>query len=82
MPIMSTDDKHTARPQDRYEFRVRGQLGETMLGAFDDLEAETRSETYTMLRGELVDQAALHGVLAQIESLGLELLEVRRLPGS
>ena len=33
-----------------------------------------------MLRG-VADQAALHGVLAQIEALGLELLEVRRLPG-
>jgi hypothetical protein len=28
-----------------------------------------------------VDQSALHGVLAQIEALGLELLELRRLPG-
>jgi hypothetical protein len=28
--------------------------------------------------GVLPDQSALHGVLAQIEALGLELLEVRR----
>jgi hypothetical protein len=28
------------------------------------------------------DQSALHGVLCRIESLGLELLEVRRLPGT
>jgi hypothetical protein len=33
-----------------------------------------------MLRGPLRDQSALHGLLAQIEALGLELLEVRRLP--
>jgi hypothetical protein len=33
-----------------------------------------------MLTGTLRDQAALHGVLAEIEALGLELLEVRRLP--
>jgi len=33
-----------------------------------------------VLHGVLPDQAALHGVLAQIEALGLELLEVRRLP--
>ena len=32
-----------------------------------------------MLAGALPDQAALHGVLAEIEALGLELLEVRRL---
>ncbi|HEY2487873.1 MAG TPA: hypothetical protein VGI37_00070 [Streptosporangiaceae bacterium] len=32
-----------------------------------------------MLTGTLADQAALYGVLAQAEALGLELLEVRRL---
>ena len=31
-----------------------------------------------MLAGPLPDQAALYGVLARIEALGLELLEVRR----
>jgi len=30
--------------------------------------------------GTFADQAALYGVLAQIEALGLELIEVRRLP--
>ncbi len=64
-----------------YEIRVRGQLGHTMLHAFAGLQSEVRSED-TILRGPLVDQAALHGVLAQIESLGLELLEVRRIPRS
>ena len=33
----------------------------------------------TVLTGTLPDQAALYGALAQIEALGLELLEVRRL---
>jgi hypothetical protein len=61
------------------EFRVRGHLGTTMLRAFPALHAEARGGD-TLLRGEVVDQAALHGVLARIEALGLELLEVRRLP--
>jgi hypothetical protein len=34
----------------------------------------------TILSGVFADQAALYGVLAQLESLGLELIEVRRLP--
>jgi hypothetical protein len=34
----------------------------------------------TVLTGPLPDRAALHGVIAEIEALGLELLEVRRLP--
>ena len=60
----------------RYEIRVRGVLSDTLLEAFPGLQARTeRGET--MLSGELPDRAALHGVLAEIESLGLELLEVR-----
>jgi hypothetical protein len=62
-----------------YEIRVRGRLGKTLLGAFPALHADTRDED-TLLTGGLADQAALHGVLAQIEALGLELLEVRRVP--
>jgi hypothetical protein len=62
-----------------YGIRVRGHLGETMLSAFPTLDAEVRGED-TVLRGQLPDQAALHGVLAQIAALGLELVDVRRLP--
>ena len=61
------------------EFRLRGHLGDTILGAFPSLRAEICGQD-TVLRGSLPDQAALHGVLAQIEALGLELLEFRRLP--
>ena len=61
-----------------YEFRVRGHLGQTTLRAFPDLKAEA-SGGDTLLMGAVRDQAGLHGVLAQIEALGLELLEVRRL---
>jgi len=35
-----------------------------------------------VLAGALPDQAALHGVLSEIEALGLELLEIRRLPSA
>ena len=61
-----------------YEFRVRGHLGRTLLQAFPDFDAEV-SGNCTLLRGTVTDQAALHGVLAQIASLRLELLEVRQL---
>lgn len=63
-----------------YQILVRGRIGRTMRAAFPDLRAEAQGED-TMLSGTLPDQAALHGVLAQIEALGLELLEVRRLEG-
>jgi hypothetical protein len=60
-----------------YEIRVRGQLGETLVSAFPGLRAHTHG-TETVLTGALPDQAALYGVLGQIEALGLELLELRR----
>ena len=65
----------------QYEIRVRGRLGETMRAAFPELLASVDGAD-TVLTGLLSDQAAVFGVLAAIESLGLELLEVRRLaPG-
>ena len=77
-----TSDKVTSahggpQPQ-RYEIWVRGHLGDTMRSAFPALRAQPRGDN-TALTGALPDQAALYGVLAAIEALGLELLEVRRL---
>jgi hypothetical protein len=60
-----------------YQIRVRGRLGKTMRAAFPALDAQTQGDD-TLLTGALADQAALHGVLARIEALGLELLELRR----
>ena len=76
---MSTAPQRPDQPA-VYEIRVRGRLGPTVLGAFPALRAEWRGRD-TVLRGPLPDQAALHGVLAQVERLALELLEVRR-PGA
>jgi hypothetical protein len=69
---------HCDQPQ-HYRICVRGRLGETIRSAFPALQARTRGDD-TMLTGVLADQAALYGVLAEIEALGLELIEVRRLP--
>jgi hypothetical protein len=63
----------------RYRIRIRGRLGETIRSAFPALRARA-SGGDTVLTGALCDQAALYGVLAEIEALRLELLEVRRLP--
>jgi len=79
---MTSDDVTGAgcpRQPQRYEISVRGHLGEMMRSAFPALRAQTRGED-TVLTGTLPDHAALHGVLTEIEALGLELLEVRRVP--
>jgi len=61
-----------------YRVRVRGQLGQTIRSAFPALRARAEGGD-TVLTGALADQAALYGVLAEVEALGLELIEVRRL---
>ena len=63
----------------QYKIYVRGHLGETMRSAFPALRAQARGDD-TVLTGALSDPAALYGVLAEFEALGLELLEVRRVP--
>jgi hypothetical protein len=62
-----------------YEIRVRGSLSEALIAAFPNLAGRPQVGE-TVLRGALPDQAALFGVLAQIEALGLELVDVRRTP--
>ena len=59
-----------------FEIEIDGHLGATVLGAFPALAAERRG-AHTLLTGVL-DRSALYGVLAEIETLGLELVEVRR----
>ena len=60
-----------------YMIRINGHLGATVLSAFPAL-APHHHGTHTVLTG-LLDRSALYGVLAEIEALGLDLLEVRQL---
>ena len=64
-------------PPHNYEIRVRGRLGGTFRTAFPGLRARTHGSD-TVLSGPLADRAALYGVLAMIETLGLELIELRQ----
>ena len=61
-----------------YEIRIRGRLCDSVCGAFEDFTTAVRPAE-TVMRGELRDQSELHGLLDQIQSLGLELIEVRKL---
>jgi hypothetical protein len=60
-----------------YLIRINGHLGTTMLSAFPAM-APRQHGAHTVLTG-LLDRSALYGVLAEIDALGLDLLEVRRL---
>jgi hypothetical protein len=60
-----------------YEIRVRGPIGPTIMQAFPTLTA-SRSGQDTLLTGPIPDQSALYGVIHQLETLGLQLLEIHR----
>jgi hypothetical protein len=60
-----------------YTIRIHGHLGATVLSAFPALVPQ-RHGPHTVLTG-LLDRSALYGVLAEIEALGLDLIEVRQL---
>jgi hypothetical protein len=62
-----------------YEIHVRGELPSDVLSEFKGMTTFTEPAE-TVLSGIVQDQAALQGVLARIHALGLELVEVRRLP--
>ena len=72
-------DDRVATPPDLYTIRIRGRLGATALSAFPSMESELQGSE-TVLTGLLEDRSALFGVVAQIEALGLELLELRQIP--
>ena len=59
----------------RFAIRISGHLGATVLSAFPALMSR-RHGADTVLTG-LLDRSALYGVLAEMEALGLDLVEVR-----
>ena len=83
IPAMRThlpapDDGRMDPASARYMIRIKGHLGATLLSAFPAM-AWQRQGPETVLTG-MLDRPGLHGVLAEIEALGLDLLEVRQLP--
>jgi hypothetical protein len=75
--LAAADDGSMAPAAARYKIRINGLLGETLLSAFPALTCQWQGRE-TVLTGVL-DQPALHGVLAEIAALGLDLLEVRQI---
>jgi hypothetical protein len=68
------------RPVDStYQIRVRGRVTAALLESFEGMESEVEP-VETVLHGPVRDQAELHGLIDRIQALGLELIEVRRLP--
>ena len=63
-----------------YEIRIRGRVTRSLLDGFERMENELEP-VETVLHGPVRDQADLHGLIDRVQALGLELIQVRRLPG-
>lgn len=64
-----------------YEIRIAGSLPPEALVDYQQLTVWSEPSA-TLVRGLLPDQAALHGLLARLETFGAQVIEMRRLSGS
>lgn len=63
-----------------YEIRVKGHLGSRWSGWFGGLSLTAEDDGTSVLRGGVVDQAALHGLLAKLRDIGIPLISLTELP--
>lgn len=66
-------------PETTYEIRIRGRVSRALLQSFEGMDSALEP-VETVLHGPVRDQAELHGLIDRIQALGLELIEIRRLP--
>ena len=64
----------------QYEIRVNGHLGTRWTAWFDGFAITSESDGTTVLRGSVVDQAALHGLLQKLRDVGIPLISLRQVP--
>ena len=65
-------------PHHYYEIRFKGHLDVDWAAWFSALTITVLGEDETLLCGELPDQSALHGLLAQLRDFNLTLVSVQR----
>jgi hypothetical protein len=59
-----------------YEIRLKGHLNDRWADRFEGLTITLEDNGDTLLTGQVVDQAALHGLLKKVRDLGMPLLSV------
>jgi hypothetical protein len=69
-------DQHEAG---RYEICLKGHLDRRWAAWFDGLSLSRKGDGTTILRGQIPDQAALHGLLQKVRDTGLPLVSVIRM---
>jgi hypothetical protein len=69
---------HDGIPQ--YEICVKGRLGPRWSAWFDGLSLTSEDDGTTVIRGPVVDQAALHGLLQKLRDVGIPLVSLTQIP--
>lgn len=65
-----------------YEIRLMGHLDARWAKSFEGMTIRLEGESDTVLIGQVIDQAALHGLLKIVRDLGISLVSVRLLETS
>jgi len=66
----------------QYEICIQGHLQPRWGPWFDELLLTPRDDGTTQISGSVLDQSALHGLLAKLRDLGIPLISVRRCPAA
>jgi hypothetical protein len=75
---MSNNSDPTTNPSqpDVYQIRIKGHLDKRWAAWFEGLTITLEEDDNTLLTGQVIDQAALHGLLKRVRDLGLPLISV------
>jgi hypothetical protein len=73
------DEQPRQAPGWIYQIQVEGHLNLTWSAWFEELTLTHEVDGSTIVTGNIVDQATLHGVLNKVRDLGLTLISVQRI---
>ena len=74
---MTTEQAGVGHEPGRYELRIMGHLDDCWAERFEGLALNRESDGPTTLRGPVIDQSALHGLLAKLRDFGVTLISVK-----
>jgi hypothetical protein len=63
----------------RYQFRVDGRMTDETRAAFSDMKI-SEVPPQTVLEGEVLDESQLHGIIVQLQVLGITVVSVHPIP--
>lgn len=87
-PPVSTDDPTPPQPRastreqnpfPEYEIRVAGRLAPRWSAWFDELTVDSTEDGITVIRGPVVDQSALHGLIQKLRDAGIPLISLTQI---